>query len=205
MQLQILIKIIIFIVYVPPLQLNMQNPHYCSQLAEIWNTILVHDSRPIYPTPIYITVPFLGPPKTKTLQQIWNLWQVEKKSGKHRQTDRLMDRQTLVYYNMNIFQMGIKKQFHQVIQWWPIINELWGTLTLWGQVMHICVSKLTIIGSDNGLSPGRRQYIIWTNAGILLIRISGTNSSEILSEIYSRKGIWKCLKNGGHFVAASMS
>ena len=37
---------------------------------------------------------------------------------------------------------------------------------------HICVSKLTIIGSDNGLSPGRRQAIIWTNAGILFIRTS---------------------------------
>ena len=34
---------------------------------------------------------------------------------------------------------------------------------------HICVNKLAIIGSDNGLSPGRRQAIIWTNAGILLI------------------------------------
>ena len=32
------------------------------------------------------------------------------------------------------------------------------------RVMHICVSKLTIIGSENGLSPGRRQAIIWTNA-----------------------------------------
>ena len=32
---------------------------------------------------------------------------------------------------------------------------------------HERVSKLTIIGSDNGLSPGRRQAIIWTNAGIL--------------------------------------
>ena len=48
---------------------------------------------------------------------------------------------------------------------------------------HICVSKLTIIGSDNGLSPGRRQAIIWTNAGILLILTLGTNFSEILSEI----------------------
>ena len=48
---------------------------------------------------------------------------------------------------------------------------------------HICVSKLTIIGSDNGLSPGRRQDIIWTNAGILLIRTLGTDFSEILSEI----------------------
>ena len=50
-------------------------------------------------------------------------------------------------------------------------------------VTHICVSKLTIIGSDNGLSPERRQAIICTNAGILSIRILGTNFSEILSEI----------------------
>ena len=42
-------------------------------------------------------------------------------------------------------------------------------LTHWGRVTHICVSKLTIIGSHNGLSPSRRQVIIWTNAGLLLI------------------------------------
>ena len=58
-------------------------------------------------------------------------------------------------------------------------------LTHWGRVTHICVSKLTIIGSDNGLSPGRRQAIIWTNAGILLIRTSGTNFREIISQINS--------------------
>ena len=45
---------------------------------------------------------------------------------------------------------------------------------------HICVSKLTIIGSDNGLSPGRRQAIIQTNAGISLIGPLGTNFSDIL-------------------------
>ena len=49
--------------------------------------------------------------------------------------------------------------------------------------MHICVNKLTIIGSDNGLSPGRRQAIIWTNDGILLIGPLGPNFSEILIEI----------------------
>ena len=49
--------------------------------------------------------------------------------------------------------------------------------------MHICISKLTFIGSDNGLLPGQRQAIIWTNAGILLIQTLGTNFSEILSEI----------------------
>ena len=48
---------------------------------------------------------------------------------------------------------------------------------------HICVSKQTIIGSVNGLSPGRRQAIIWTNAGILLIGPLGTKFNEILIEI----------------------
>ena len=57
------------------------------------------------------------------------------------------------------------------------------TLTHWGRVTHICVSKLTIIGSDNSLSPGRRQAIIWTNDGILLIRTLGTTFSEIVIEI----------------------
>ena len=54
-------------------------------------------------------------------------------------------------------------------------------LTHWGRVMHICDDKLTVTGSDNGLSPGRRQAIIWTNAGILL----GTSFSEIVIEFYT--------------------
>ena len=48
---------------------------------------------------------------------------------------------------------------------------------------HICVSDLTSIGSDKGLSPDRRQAIIRTNAGILLIRPLGTNFTEFLVEI----------------------
>ena len=48
---------------------------------------------------------------------------------------------------------------------------------------HICVSKLIIIGSDNGLSRGRRQAFIWTNAWILLIGPWGTNFSESLITI----------------------
>ena len=57
------------------------------------------------------------------------------------------------------------------------------SLTHWGRVTHICVGKLIIIGSDNGLSLERRQAIIWINAGILLIGPLGTNFSEILIEI----------------------
>ena len=41
-----------------------------------------------------------------------------------------------------------------------------GEITHWSRVTHICVGKPTIIGSGNGLSPDRRQAIIWTNAGI---------------------------------------
>ena len=41
-------------------------------------------------------------------------------------------------------------------------------LTHWGPVTHICVNELTIISPYNGLSPGRHQAIIWTNAEILL-------------------------------------
>ena len=58
-------------------------------------------------------------------------------------------------------------------------------LTHWGRATHIWVSKLTIIGSNNGLSPGRCQAIIWTNVGILLIRTSRTNFTEILSKIHT--------------------
>ena len=50
---------------------------------------------------------------------------------------------------------------------------------------HICVGKLTIIGSGNGLLPGQRQAIIWTNAGIMLIGPLGTNISEILIAIHT--------------------
>ena len=52
-------------------------------------------------------------------------------------------------------------------------------------MMLICVGNLTIIGSDNGLSPGRRQAITWTNVGILLIEPLWTNFSEMLIEIHT--------------------
>ena len=57
-------------------------------------------------------------------------------------------------------------------------------LTHWGWVMHICISKLTTIGSNNGSSPSQHQAIFWTNAEILLTGPLGTNSSEMLIKIY---------------------
>ena len=66
---------------------------------------------------------------------------------------------------------------------WNSLFQWVNGLTHWGRVTHICVGNLTTIGSDNGLSPGRRQAIIWTNARILLIEPLGTNFSEIVIEI----------------------
>ena len=89
---------------------------------------------------------------------------------------------------MNIFQWNFidnskvfiqENAFEYVICKMVAILLSLNMLTHWGRVTHICVGNLTIIGSDNGLSPGRRQAIIWTNAGILLIGPLGTNFSEI--------------------------
>ena len=63
-------------------------------------------------------------------------------------------------------------------------------LTHWSRVTHICVGNLTTIASDNGLSPDRRQAIIWANAGILSIGHLGINFSEISMEIQTFS-LWK--------------
>ena len=92
----------------------------------------------------------------------------------------------------NKFQLNLKQNSHIFFQenaFENVIGEMvaiclgLNLLTHWGRVTHICVGKLTTIGSDNGLSPERRQAIIWTNAGILLIGPLGPNFSEILIEI----------------------
>ena len=53
------------------------------------------------------------------------------------------------------------------------VTALYSALIHWGQVTHICVSKLTIIGWDNGLSPGQCQAIIWTDVDFSLLRDCG--------------------------------
>ena len=98
---------------------------------------------------------------------------------------------------------------HDVIVMWSICASLsLDGLTHWCRATHICIGNLTIIGSDNGLSPWRRQAIIWTNAEIVFIKPLGTNFSEILignQYFHSWKCTWKCrLHSGVHFVSASM-
>ena len=65
---------------------------------------------------------------------------------------------------------------NELIDIWNFVHR-----THWGRVTHICVAELGHNWfTDNGLSPVRRQAVIWTNAGILLIGPLGTNFSEIL-------------------------
>ena len=73
-------------------------------------------------------------------------------------------------------------------------NAALNVLTHWCRVMQICISKLTSIASNNGLSPGRRQAITRTNAGILLIGPSGINFSDILIKIQIFLQKKMCLK-----------
>ena len=74
---------------------------------------------------------------------------------------------------------------------WPVEAAVWlnkniqSFFTHWGWVVHISFSKLTIVGWDNDLWPGRCQPIIWTNAGILLIGLLGTNFNESLIKIHT--------------------
>ena len=102
-------------------------------------------------------------------------------------TDRRTDDVKSVYPPFNFVEaVGIIMREHCIGQtaWAAVIIMSWINMLrlehYWGRVTHICLSKLTIIGSDNALSPGRHQAIIRTNAGILLIGPFGTNFSEML-------------------------
>ena len=101
----------------------------------------------------------------------------------------------LIYYDINIMLGSIHSFFnispsdllslHNALRHSKLLSTICHRyiLTHWGRVTHICVSKLTIIGSDDGLAPTRRQAVIWTNARILLIRPLGTNFNEMFIEI----------------------
>ena len=95
----------------------------------------------------------------------------------------------VTHWNLNKIA-NISQTYWNAFSWMKLIYFAsifqWSLfLTHWGLVTHICVNKLTIIGSDNGLAPARRQAIIWTNDGILLVGPLGTNFSEILIKIHT--------------------
>ena len=69
--------------------------------------------------------------------------------------------------------------------------------------MYASVNGVSI-GSDNGLSPVRRQAITWTNAGLLSIGLQeqitvNLNRNSIIS---IQENVFESVvgQNGGHFV-----
>ena len=104
-----------------------------------------------------------------------NIHPIENRSGnKHRTC--CLDEVFLLMLLALVSKLGL---------WWYTKLLIWvhpKSFIHWGRVTHIRVSKLTIIGSDNDLSPGRRRAIIWNSAGILLNWPFGTNFREILIE-----------------------
>ena len=99
-----------------------------------------------------------------------------------------------MFYHISMYSTIMRTSPHHVF------IKPFHVLTHWSRVKHRVVSKVTIIGPDNGLTPGRRKAIICTNAGILLIRTLGTNFSEILIEIHTFS-----LKNAFEYVVREMA
>ena len=115
-------------------------------------------------------------------QLIWNLeetfaklhwpnWQFYLQSRTKAESIGISNFAALISDNIQFSRSTLLPKSHDLTGSFVCIQPL----THWGRVMHICVGNLAIIGSDNGLSPRRRQAIIWTNVGILLTRPLGTN------------------------------
>ena len=115
---------------------------------------------------------------------------------------------------MQIFTSGrcgrrhLKGLIYMTREYYGWMNELWlgdiltlemlqDFLTRWRRVTHICVIKLTIIGSDNGLLSDRCQTIIWSNAGVnWTLRNKVQWNSNLNSYIFIQEN---ALRNNGHF------
>ena len=87
---------------------------------------------------------------------------------------------------------GLVPSDDEAITWTTVAHDLQqhtaslglNVLTNWSRVMHICVSTIVSIGSDNGLSPDWHQAIIWTIAGILSTGPSVTNFNYFFIKIH---------------------
>ena len=99
-------------------------------------------------------------------------WPITKKSFGSRQI-YLRNFIRKIVIHRNVFENFVSKISAYLFSWTRCINSF----------RQSDASKLTIIASDNGLSPDRWQAIIWTNIGLLLIGTLETKFSEILIEI----------------------
>ena len=63
----------------------------------------------------------------------------------------------------HINQINLFLEIQKYFLWKPMITAIYSNFVK-GRMTEICVGKLTIPGSDNGLSHGRRQAINWTKS-----------------------------------------
>ena len=132
-------KILVYTIYTINLYKKYLQPDVIPSQCLLY--IHIQPSRSAAPTPV-------TPHETLT-------W--DPTTRRHRYLKTTLNR-CFLYTTISLWAVNVKCVFK-----WQCPN--FHLLTHWGQVTHICVSKLTIIGSDNGLSPGQRQAIIWTNDG----------------------------------------
>ena len=85
------------------------------------------------------------------------------------------------FWTKNIFY---KYYLHTMVAIFCLSHYPWGYLIEAEWCIYASV-KLSIIGSDNGSSPGRCQAIIWANDGVLSIWPLRNNFNEILIEIHT--------------------
>ena len=141
---------------------------------------------------MYVFISNVPSPENDRTNMVWfPCWYVKYDAFKawwdHVPWDMVINQPDLIYTFTILYMIGPYITGRIII--WQNSGNVWtrkrAILIHWGRVTHICVSKLIGISSDNGLSPGRRQAIIWTNAGLLSIGPLGTNVSEILIKIQS--------------------
>ena len=120
---------------------------------------------------IAVLIEFGGPSVAWQKVEVWFIMQ-------YRQRNMPIVWFALFYHNLAIHVNPIRKSKISSIE-----NGSTRYLTHWSLAMCICVGKLNINGSNNGLLPARCQVSIWTSAGILLIGPLRSNFGEILIKV----------------------
>ena len=164
-------------------------------MDELWSGmecyfILFRETRPCYYKKVWLSLfhlSFVSLKKVKAIQKLHynTLWFFFSPVG------WALNMVMVIFYGMvcKVIPMILKTKYSRRARslWWLLMPwqcKSTMVLTHWGQEIHIRISKQSIIGSDNGLSPGQHQASIRTNPVILSIGHIGTHFNEISIEIH---------------------
>ena len=134
--------------------------------TKIWVVTSLTLTFDLWPWPFAWTLPWSNVITPENFMMIrW--WEHSQKGVTDGQTDRQTDRRTEnTIHRAAWSQLKINLNFTNIL-FLIFITESYYMQSNYGlsssnfnSLTHICVSKLSILGSDNGLSPGRQQAII---------------------------------------------